>query len=145
MRIPKTEYKTTERQRERANEKWRTHPEYFKNYYREHREVLLEKARLKRLETPEYLHVIRKSRYGLVKLRFDTMYMVQCGKCAICQEVLDQEVRDRKSSPVIDHDHDTDRVRGLLCGRCNSGIGLLKDDPVVLRSAAEYIKESDQM
>jgi hypothetical protein len=39
----------------------------------------------------------------------------------------------------IDHDHDTGKVRGLLCNRCNQGIGLLRDDPNLLIRAAEYL------
>ena len=41
---------------------------------------------------------------------------------------------------VIDHDHNTGQIRGLLCGGCNKGIGLLKEDPEILRRATEWVK-----
>ena len=41
---------------------------------------------------------------------------------------------------VIDHNHKTGKVRGLLCGSCNTGIGLLKDSPDVLDAAIEYLQ-----
>ncbi|MGK2948022.1 MAG: endonuclease domain-containing protein, partial [Acidimicrobiales bacterium] len=43
---------------------------------------------------------------------------------------------------VVDHDHRTGAVRGLLCGPCNRAIGLLRDSPVVCRLAAEYLRGS---
>jgi len=41
----------------------------------------------------------------------------------------------------IDHDHDTRKVRGGLCGNCNSGIGMLKDSPLLLVKAAAYLMD----
>lgn len=42
---------------------------------------------------------------------------------------------------VVDHDHTTGAVRGLLCSACNTGIGHLKDDPAVVAAALHYLKE----
>ena len=44
-------------------------------------------------------------------------------------------------APKIDHNHKTGEVRGLLCNGCNTGIGMLKDDPQVLRSALRYLEQ----
>lgn len=58
----------------------------------------------------------------------------QGGKCAICLKEIDMKA-------YVDHDHATGRVRGLLCGLCNSAIGMLKDDPARIRRAADYVEK----
>lgn len=45
----------------------------------------------------------------------------------------------------IDHDHDTDLVRGILCTACNIGIGLFKDSPYTLLSAVNYLQFTSKM
>ena len=56
----------------------------------------------------------------------------QGGKCAICGETPEKDL-------YIDHDHSTGRVRGLLCVRCNTGIGWFRDNPVYLHNAEKYL------
>lgn len=41
----------------------------------------------------------------------------------------------------VDHDHTSGKVRGLLCGRCNAGVGYFRDDPALMEQAAIYIKQ----
>jgi hypothetical protein len=71
-----------------------------------------------------------KRRYGITSAEADLMLAEQGGVCAIC-----------KAAPAVhvDHDHATGRVRALLCFNCNGGLGQFKDDPAVLRAAAEYV------
>jgi hypothetical protein len=77
----------------------------------------------------------RKYNYGLTREQFDEMIVRQDGRCAICRNSLDPESRDLH----VDHCHFDKQIRGLLCGRCNTGLGLFRDDPDVLKVAAEYI------
>ena len=75
------------------------------------------------------------SRFGLTVDAYDAMVNVQGGVCAICREQCASGMR-----LSVDHDHMTGEVRGLLCKICNVAIGHLKDDPELLRRAAEYLE-----
>lgn len=79
------------------------------------------------------------SRYGITKDEYRLLYFQQAGVCAICHK---PERTERNTLLSVDHDHVTNRVRGLLCSQCNRAIGLLQDDPQVLRAAARYIEEN---
>jgi hypothetical protein len=73
----------------------------------------------------------RYRKYKLTQDGYDRMVADQQGRCAICHS----------EPPVlaVDHDHETGAVRGLLCRNCNLGIGLLRDDIDLLRSATRYL------
>jgi hypothetical protein len=78
-------------------------------------------------------HLVKK--YGLTSKDYDIMLESQGSKCAICKTI---EPGGRGKFHV-DHNHNTGRVRGLLCYRCNVGIGYFDDDPIKLLQAIEYI------
>jgi hypothetical protein len=75
-----------------------------------------------------------KSKYNLTEEDYETLLRLQGGACAICKEP-----PAKKKFLVVDHDHVSGEVRGLLCGRCNSGIGMLLDDVAVVRAALQYL------
>jgi hypothetical protein len=64
----------------------------------------------------------------------------QQGCCAICGT---PEAQSPKKRLHVDHNHETHAVRGLLCSRCNTGLGQFKDDPNRLRAAIEYLKRTN--
>lgn len=76
-----------------------------------------------------------RRKFGLTAESFAAMVNAQGGVCAIC--------RNGHCGPGeylhIDHCHDTGRIRGLLCGKCNTMIGLANNDPARLRAAAGYL------
>ena len=76
--------------------------------------------------------------YGISYAEYEKMLNAQNGGCAICGTT---KTGKRKAFHV-DHCHDTGRVRGLLCGNCNSGIGNLRDDVGLLQRAIEYLTET---
>jgi hypothetical protein len=73
--------------------------------------------------------------YGLYPEDVKALIADQGGLCAICQRVL--SVNSKQVH--VDHDHATNRVRGILCHRCNLALGLLDDDANVVKAALEYL------
>jgi hypothetical protein len=72
--------------------------------------------------------------YGVTVEQYEDMFAKQSGLCAIC-------LKDASRGTLnVDHDHETGRIRGLLCGHCNRGLGLLRDDPELLEEAARYLR-----
>jgi hypothetical protein len=70
--------------------------------------------------------------YGISCLDREDLLVRQGGVCAICRE---------PANPLcIDHCHISGQVRGLLCNQCNLGLGIYRDDPARLRSAADYLE-----
>ena len=61
----------------------------------------------------------------------------QGGVCAVCSNGQKAKGRYRLH---IDHDHDTGEIRGLLCGRCNAGLGFFSDNPELVEKALAYLK-----
>lgn len=74
--------------------------------------------------------------YGLTHQEFQDLYDSSKGLCAICGT----SEEDNGRALAIDHCHDTLKVRGLLCDRCNHGLGHFKDNPDFLNAAIEYLK-----
>lgn len=78
-----------------------------------------------------------KKRCGLSIAEYDETYDTQEGKCKICGV---RRARYGKERLVVDHCHLSGRFRALLCGPCNSAIGLFQESETVMLSAIEYIR-----
>jgi hypothetical protein len=74
--------------------------------------------------------------HGLAQEEWDRLIALQGNRCAVCKTTQPGGHTERWH---IDHDHVTGQVRGLLCHRCNLGIGLLRDDPQIIMAAAQYV------
>lgn len=79
------------------------------------------------------------SQYGLTRETFDSLLAEQGGVCAICR-CSDLWSRGGDRGWHIDHDHESGRVRGVLCPYCNLMLGYAKDRPLTLEAAAEYLR-----
>lgn len=77
------------------------------------------------------------AKYGLTSETWNALFDSQGRKCAICGA---QE--NGKKRFHVDHCHATGVVRGILCTKCNVGIGALQDDPSVIRVALLYLENS---
>lgn len=78
-------------------------------------------------------------RYGLTVEQWQAMVTAQDNRCAICGNPPNPGTGPATKRLHVDHDHVTGRNRDLLCNTCNYGIGQFKDDPALLRAAADYI------
>lgn len=82
-----------------------------------------------------------KYRYGLTAKTYDAILSAQGRKCALCfvdsASTVAPGSRDARGL-VVDHSHETGRVRGLLCNRCNRAIGMFDDDLSLMVRAAKY-------
>lgn len=77
---------------------------------------------------------------GMTLEEYGEMLERQNGVCAICKKTCSTKYKSGKVRDLsVDHDHDTGKVRGLLCNACNLGIGKFNDDAELLKAAAEYL------
>lgn len=81
-------------------------------------------------------------RYGITPEQHDATLELQGGRCAICGDLPDPDGVRASSRLHVDHDHEANRVRGLLCTRCNQGLGYFRDNENLLLAAAVYLKEN---
>ena len=79
-----------------------------------------------------------KRQYQLSLEEYDALLSQQNNCCAVCKT---KEPGGNSPHFKIDHDHRTGLIRGLLCNRCNSGLGHFRDNPVTLHAAAEYLRQ----
>ena len=76
--------------------------------------------------------------YGLTLEDYDKLLESQGGVCAICQ----CPEEGFKKYLSVDHNHETGKIRGLLCNGCNRAIGFTQDNPDILEAAARYLRKS---
>jgi hypothetical protein len=85
-----------------------------------------------------------QKKYGIDNDGFEAIWNAFRGQCGICSKELtmpEQKRGQRPSAAVIDHDHNTGNIRGLLCNSCNKAIGLLKDNADLVQKAADYLRK----
>lgn len=75
-------------------------------------------------------HYHLRQKYGLNDEDREWLLKVQMGQCAVCCDA---------PAEHVDHDHGSGMVRGMPCSSCNTGMGQLRDDPIALRRAADYV------
>ena len=113
---------------------------YQKEWYAKHRGYRVPQIEAWRKANPakcdQYHLKTELKKYGLTIPQYEIMLSSQDGGCKICGTT---KPGARFKRLVVDHDKETGRVRGLLCDLCNRGIGLLKHDLSILRSATEYL------
>lgn len=118
--------------------------EYKRQHYLDNKESY--HARVAAWRTANFDQVARTKRnarlkrvYGITAVEYDQILERQGFCCAICRSDSNEE----GWSFAVDHCHDSFIIRGLLCNRCNRGLGLFKDDPDILRLAITYLEQNN--
>jgi hypothetical protein len=107
-----------------------------KNYYKTHRDEQLTKQKLYRQKNPDKHREIQlKRRYDLTLQQYNELLQVQNGVCAICGE------KPGRKKLFVDLDHKTNKIRGLLCRSCNTGLGCFQDDINLLLKSTKYLRK----
>lgn len=83
-----------------------------------------------------------KKAYGISLQDYNELLTKQNGKCSICGVDNNGYYRKKLRAFAVDHCHTTNKIRGLLCSDCNTGIGLLKDNIDLLNNAIKYLNKS---
>src|ERR1017187_3652068 len=110
---------------EKVNKFQRENPELHREYSKEYRKKHPEK----------FARYARKRNYGVTQSWYEEKLKEQDNKCSICQRSFCESLK-----PVIDHNHETDEVRDLLCRSCNWMLGCAYEDSNRLEKAAKYLK-----
>jgi hypothetical protein len=112
--------------------------EYGRAYWADPHGRAVKQAQLRRWQknNPERIAAIRrkamlKKNYGLTDEEYEAMVAAQGGACAICGTV---------AKLVVDHNHETGKIRALLCHKCNRGLGHFNESPELMAAAIEYLR-----
>lgn len=81
----------------------------------------------------------RRKEYGLTDTEFAALVAEHESTCCICGVAVSDDSPEHNTRLVVDHDHATGKVRGILCDPCNTGLGRFRDDPALLVAAANYL------
>jgi hypothetical protein len=81
-----------------------------------------------------------KAKYGMTSDEYEAMHATQGGVCAICGKPETACRNGRQKMLAVDHDHEADATRQLLCTKCNVGLGAFGDDVALMRAAVAYIE-----
>lgn len=116
---------------------------YMKEWNLKNRERLLPARRKRVQEDPDHVRNSKlKSQYGISLEEYNLMYEKQGGVCAICLKP--EKSIDKRTGKIynlsVDHCHNTSKVRGLLCIKCNTGIGKFDDNTQTLLNAVKYLR-----
>lgn len=107
--------------------------ERIEEYKRLYRDDAIKKERSKVYHRARLL----KESFNMTVDDYMVMYENQSGRCAICGS--ETANNGKRKNFCVDHDHETGKVRGLLCHNCNVSVGLMKESPSLLRKAADYL------
>jgi DNA repair exonuclease SbcCD ATPase subunit len=141
---------------EKIREQRKARREKDRTYYAENRERILARTRAYEKTNQEKIRARRAAKgekrrnderarnlrkLDLTLADYDAMLAAQGGRCAVCGTRHSGSPKTKRLA--VDHKHGTKRVRGLLCIPCNAAIGLVEDNPEILRLAVAYLERHE--
>lgn len=151
------------RQRENIARKLEEDPEAYrvarKTYYAKNAEKRREYVRRQRLANPEHYREMDrkrhsadperkrgfwlKSKFGITLEQYAAMEAAQDSRCAVCGDLPKTIVNGKPQKLAVDHNHQTGKVRALLCANCNVALGMVKDQAWRLDSLIDYLHKHE--
>lgn len=114
----------------------RSDPEYGKKWYQANKDKVKAATAKWKANHPEVYRLTNIKRslkrdYGITLEQRDAMVLSQDNKCKLCY-------KEFKTTPHVDHDHVTKRIRGMLCAHCNASLGWFENRRAIIE---EYLNE----
>jgi len=81
-----------------------------------------------------------RQRYGISAPERQNLLDQQGGRCKLCSNQIEFDGSKSQYSACVDHDHTTGKVRGILCGNCNTWAGYLENKNINLKTLEDYLK-----
>lgn len=111
--------------------------EYDKSYRQENSDRI-KTLKKRQYDYSKYRQNLLKRKYNITLDDYNKMLLEQDGKCWTCSIKAEEQ---KNKVLVVDHNHLTGEVRGLLCSNCNSAIGLLKESQEIIEKVSKYLHE----
>lgn len=141
-----TQEKIIERKQKRkiAQIKYKqNNPDKVKEWYEKNKQKTIARSKIWAKNNKDKLRNIRRAtklrlKYGITREEYLMLLSKQDNKCKICGKA----EKDNGRELAVDHCHNTNRIRGILCVRCNAGLGNFKDNIRLLEKAVNYLRET---
>ena len=139
-----------EKIKERNRQYYLDNAEKHEQYRQENKERIINYCKEWRIDNSDYVKQKRqenktkrretdlKRKYNITLDDYHTMWIEQEGKCWTCSVKAEDAIN---KILYVDHNHLTGKVRGLLCSRCNTAIGLLQESQEIIQKVSKYLHE----
>jgi hypothetical protein len=119
---------------------------YKKEYFLKNKEKILKKRKEYRLKNRKKVQQQRKksyfkNTYNLTLEQFNEKLNNQNNKCVLCDTTFDEKI----NKAYVDHNHQTGKIRDILCFNCNSGLGKVKEDKNILNNMINYLNKHNSL
>ena len=108
-----------------------------KRYYKKHKDEINERNKLYARNGGNL------KKYGITLNDYNYFLKTQGDVCVICKEKETSKLKGVIKNLAVDHCHKTGKVRGLLCDKCNRGLGYFRDNKMFIKNALRYLEKHE--